>query len=72
MSNTIFIQILDNKAEQLLRNLEDLKLIKLLKFSVQNQLSLPEKYAGKLPLQVANNLEQYICQIRTEWNQRNI
>ena len=72
MNNTMFIQIIDTKAEQLLYDLENLRLIKVLTKPVQTKRKLSEKYAGKLPSQVAEALQQYTAQSRGQWNERNI
>lgn len=72
MDNTIFIQIIDAKAERLLYNLEGLQLIRLLTNPVQTKQNLSEKYAGKLSSQVIDALQQYIAQSHNEWNERNI
>jgi hypothetical protein len=72
MNNTMFIQIIDTKAEQLLYDLENLQLIKVLTKPIQTKKKLSEKYAGKLPSQVAEALQQYTAQSRAQWNERNI
>ncbi|OJW71310.1 MAG: hypothetical protein BGO68_01070 [Candidatus Amoebophilus sp. 36-38] len=72
MNNTMFIQIVDAKAEQLLYNLEDLHLIRVLAKPIQTKQKLSEKYAGKLPSQMTEALEQYIAQSRSQWNERSI
>jgi hypothetical protein len=72
MNNTMFIQIIDTKAEQLLYDLENLRLIKVLTKPVQTKKKLSEKYAGKLPSQVTEALQQYTAQSRSQWNERNI
>lgn len=33
---------------------------------------LSEKYAGKLPAEIAEELQQYVTQSRTEWNNSSI
>jgi hypothetical protein len=33
---------------------------------------LSEKYAGKLPSEIAEELQEYVKQSRNEWNNRNI
>jgi hypothetical protein len=72
MNNTMFIQIIDAKAEQLLYNLENLQLIRVLAKPVHNKQKLSEKYAGKLPPQVCEALQEYVAQSRSQWNERNI
>jgi hypothetical protein len=72
MDNTMFIQIVDAKAERLLYDLEVLQLIKVLKNPIQTKQKLSEKYAGKLPPQVTEDLQQYITQSRSQWNEYSI
>ena len=77
MDNIMFIQIVDAKAERLLYDLEVLQLIKVLKKPVipahaGAKQKLSEKYAGKLPPQVTEDLQQYITQSRSQWNENSI
>ncbi|MBK9566235.1 MAG: hypothetical protein IPO37_14030 [Saprospiraceae bacterium] len=51
--------------------MEDLHIIKGPK-SIQPQQKLSEKYAGKLPADVADELQNYVTQSRNEWNNRSI
>lgn len=69
---TVLIQINNNKAYKLLEDLEDLHIIKVLKKSIQLQQKLSEKYAGKLPSDIADELQNYVTQSRNEWNNRSI
>ena len=69
---TVLVQINDNKAYKLLEDLEDLQILKVLKKSIQPSQKLSEKYAGKLPSDVADELQEYITQSRNEWNSRSI
>jgi hypothetical protein len=69
---TVLVQINNNKAYRLLEDLEDLLIIKVLRKSVQSGQKLSEKYAGKLPSDVADELQNYVNQSRTEWNNRSI
>lgn len=69
---TVLIQINNKKAYRLLEDLEDLNIIKVLKKSVQSPQKLSEKYAGKLPSDVADELQNYVTQSRNEWNNRSI
>ncbi len=68
----VLVQIKNNKAYRLLEDLEDLHIIKVLKKSIQPQQKLSEKYAGKLPADVADELQNYVSQSRNEWNNRSI
>ena len=65
---TVLVQINNNKAYKLLEDLEDLNIIKVLKKSVQPMQKLSEKYAGKIPTNVADELQNYVSQSRSEWN----
>lgn len=69
---TVLVQINDKKAYKLLEDLEDLQIIKVLKKSIQPQQKLSEKYAGKLPSDVADELQNYVNESRNEWNKRDI
>jgi len=69
---TVLIQINSNKAYKLLEDLEDLQIIKVLKKSIQPQQKLSEKYAGKLPLDIADEIQNFVYEGRNEWNNRSI
>jgi len=69
---TVLVQINDSKAYKLLEDLEALQLIKLLKRNTQPNQKLSDKYAGKLPSHIADELQQHIAQTRNEWSSRNI
>ncbi|SMD41846.1 hypothetical protein SAMN00777080_0378 [Aquiflexum balticum DSM 16537] len=69
---TVLVQINNQKAYKLLEDLEDLNIIKVLKKNIQPQEKLSEKYAGKLPSDVADELQNYVTRSRNEWNNRSI
>lgn len=69
---TVLVQINNSKAYRLLADLEDLQLIKVLKKTNQSNPKLSEKYAGKLPDEVASALQNFVSQSRKEWNSRDI
>ena len=69
---TVLVQINNNKAYRLLEDLEDLHIIKVIKKSIQPRQKISEKYAGKLPADVADELQNYVTQSRNEWNNRSI
>ena len=69
---TVLIQINNSKAYKLLEDLEDLQIIKVLKKTMEPQQKLSEKYAGKLPSELADELQNYVTQSRNEWNNRSI
>ena len=69
---TVLVQINNSKAYRILEDLEDLNIIKVLKKSIQPQQKLSEKYADKLPSDIAEELQNYVTQSRAEWNSRSI
>lgn len=69
---TVLIQINNSKAYKLLEDLEDLQIIKVLEKSIIPQQKLSDKYAGKLPSEVADELQEYVTKSRDEWNSHNI
>lgn len=69
---TILIEIKSPKAYRLLEDLEDLQILKVVRKSSGPPQKLSEKYAGKLPGDIADQLQQYVEQSRTEWNNRSI
>jgi hypothetical protein len=69
---TILVQINNNKAYRLLEDLEDLNILKVLNKNVLPKQKLSEKYAGKLPSDIADELQDHVTQSRNEWNNRNI
>lgn len=69
---TVLVQITNNKAYKLLEDLEDLQIIKVLKKSIQPQQKLSEKYAGKLPSDIADEIQNFVNESRNEWNSRSI
>jgi len=69
---TVLLQINDSKAYKLLEDLEELKIVKVLERRVQPIQKLSEKYAGKLPTDVADELQNYVAESRNQWNRKNI
>lgn len=69
---TVLVQINNSKAYRILEDLEDLNIIKVLKKSVGPQQKLSEKYAGKLPTAIADELQDYVAKGRNEFNNHSI
>lgn len=65
--DTLVIQLTHHKALKLLLDLEELHLIRVLKRNVAGGEKLSEKYAGKLPADIGEQLQQHIKQSRNEW-----
>jgi hypothetical protein len=69
---TVLIQIKNEKAYRLLEDLEELQILKVLKKNNPSSQKLSEKYAGKIPAEIAENLQNQLTKSREEWNGRNI
>lgn len=69
---TVLLQITNHKAYKLLDDLEDLQIIKVLEKSIKSEQKLSEKYAGKLPTAVADELNNYVNESREQWNKKSI
>jgi hypothetical protein len=66
--DTLIIQVTNQDAYSLLNELEKLHLIKVLKKEDRPAQKLSEKFAGKLPIDAANKLQEHIKQSRKEWD----
>jgi hypothetical protein len=69
---TLLVQIKNDKAYKLLEELEEMQIIKVLKKNILPKQKLSEKYAGKLPADIADELQNDVTQSRKEWNNRSI
>jgi hypothetical protein len=68
-NNTILILLTNKKAAGLLHELEELRLIKVLKEnSVAVKPKLSEKYKGIISKEKGKKLHEHIKQMRSEWN----
>ncbi len=69
MDNTMLIEVKNPKAVQLMYELEELLLIKVLDDSFKpTKTKLSEKYRGILSKEEGQDLNEHINQIRGEWN----
>lgn len=67
---TWIIQLKDPKALKLLLDLEELQLIRLVKKGIPSEQKLSEKYRGKLPVIEGEQIQDYLRQSRSEWENR--
>ncbi len=67
---TVLIRIDNKKAYRFLEDLEDLQIIKVLQKKTETNQKLSEKYAGKLPSHIADDLQKYVTESRNEWKNR--
>jgi hypothetical protein len=64
---TVLIQIMSPGTMKLLRELEELKILRVLKKDNPPDLLLSEKYAGKLSAEIADDLQSHVENSRNEW-----
>ncbi|MCU0335179.1 MAG: hypothetical protein MUF62_09030 [Chitinophagaceae bacterium] len=69
---TIVIEITSPKAYKLLEDLEDMQVLKVIRRHAGSTEKLSEKYAGKLPASIAEQMNAYVDQSRAEWNDNGI
>lgn len=67
---TWIIQLKDPKALKLLLDLEELQLIRLVKKGIPSGQKLSEKYRGKLSVIEGEQIQDYLRQSRSEWENR--
>ncbi len=69
MDNTILIQVTNLKAVRLLRELEELQIIKVLKENLAPaRIKLSDKYKGVFSKEDAESFNKHIHTMRTEWD----
>jgi hypothetical protein len=69
MENTMIIQLTNQKAAGLIRELEELHLIKVLKENIgPAKARLSDKYKGLISKEEGKKLNDHINQMRSEWN----
>jgi len=69
MDNIMLIQVTNQKAVQLLHQLQELHLIKVLNENfVPVKTKLSDKYKGIISKEQGQNLNEHIKQMRSEWN----
>jgi hypothetical protein len=68
MENTMLIELTNHKAIKLLRDLEELKLIKVLKENVAQPKKLSDKYRGSISKEDGESLLKHIEESRNGWD----
>jgi hypothetical protein len=66
--NTILVQLINPKAIGILRELEELHLIKILKENVPAETKLSDKYKGVFSKEDAKRFDQHTQTMRNEWD----
>ncbi len=69
---TVLVQINNVKAYKLLKDLEDLQIITVIKKPIAQNKKLSEKYSGCIPANLADELQNYVSQSRKEWTKASI
>ncbi len=65
--DTVIIQLTTPKTMKLLQDMEDLHLLRVLKKNISEKTKLSDKYTGRLPTNIADDLQKHIQQSRDEW-----
>ena len=66
--DTLTVQLTHKKALKLLLDLEELRLIRVIKKEIRREEKpLSEKYAGKIPADIGEQLMRHVEQSRDEW-----
>ncbi|MFZ4465116.1 MAG: hypothetical protein ACOYN5_14810 [Bacteroidales bacterium] len=66
--DTVIIQLTTPKTMKLLLELEELHLLRVIKKNISTKTKLSDKYAGMLPSNIAEDLQDHIEQSRGEWD----
>jgi hypothetical protein len=66
--DNVIVQLTTPKTMRLLQELEELHLLRVLKRYVSTEGKLSDKYAGKLPSDIAEDLQKHIAKNRNEWD----
>jgi len=69
---TMLIELTNEKAAKLLHELEALNLIKVIQMNPSQKESLSTKYAGSLPSEIADEMQNHVNESRNQWNGRSI
>lgn len=70
--DNILIQPTSDKAYQLIKELEELQIIKVITKPAKSKQKLSEKYRGKMSSSFAAKLKRNINKSRKEWEERDI
>jgi len=69
MENTLLIELTNQKAIGLLREMEELNLIRVVKdTTAQSKPKLSEKYRGIITKAEGTSLKNHVLQMRNEWS----
>jgi hypothetical protein len=65
---TLLIEVTSQKAYKLIKELEALHIIRVLKKTTKSKQKLSEKYAGCLSPEVADQMQKELLLMRKEWD----
>lgn len=65
---TMLIELTNEKAAKLLRQLEELQLIRVLQPAKPPEAALSKKYSDSLPGEIADEIQNYVNESRNEWD----
>ncbi len=65
---TVIVQLLNKNSLKLLKQLEELHLIKVMANEIPSTQKLSEQFRGKLSSETADVLQKYVSDSRNEWD----
>ena len=65
--DTMLIEVNSSKGMRLLKDLEDLKIIRVLEMKTNGKKTMSEKYEGKISKKTATALQKQVAESRKEW-----
>lgn len=68
MENTILITLKNEKARKLIRDLEDLDIIEVIKENIVINKKMSERFKGLLSKKEGEELKNHVDQSRAEWD----
>lgn len=65
---TLTIELYHDSARKLIKDLEDLKILKVVKTELKKKKDIASRFSGKLSVKTANELHTYVAKSRKEWS----
>ena len=65
---TMTIELYNDSARKLIKDLEDLNILRVVKSSPRKQKNIADKFSGKLSEKTANQMQDYVAKGRKEWS----
>jgi len=70
--DTYTIELTNQNAYKLLKELEELHIIRVLKKTIKHEKKLSDRFEGKLSQEIGDELQKHVTKSREEWDNQNI